>query len=64
VSNRALNMLADALRRRRRTIGTRWAKLDAGQQALLEARTCAKARPIPIWPAGRDRHDDDVPLHP
>src|SRR4051794_9868534 len=35
VSNRALNMLADALRHRRRTIGTRWRRLEAGQQALL-----------------------------
>ena len=29
VSNRALNMLADALRHRRRTIGTRWRRLKA-----------------------------------
>jgi hypothetical protein len=35
VSNRALIMLADALRQRRTTLGTRWRRLDAGAQALL-----------------------------
>jgi len=35
VSNRALTMLAEALRRERRARGTRWRRLDAGQQALL-----------------------------
>src|SRR4051794_27342924 len=35
VSTRALSMLADALRRRRRERATRWRKLSAGRQALL-----------------------------
>ena len=35
VSNRALIMLADLLRERRTTLGTRWRRLDAGRQALL-----------------------------
>jgi len=35
VSNRALIMLADLLRQRRRQRGTRWRRLDAGRQALL-----------------------------
>ncbi|MDT7701966.1 MAG: hypothetical protein QOJ30_4291 [Pseudonocardiales bacterium] len=35
VSNRALIMLSDALRHRRTQRGTRWRRLDAGQQALL-----------------------------
>jgi hypothetical protein len=35
VSSRALNLLAQALRRRRRELGTRWRRLDAGRQALL-----------------------------
>lgn len=34
-SDRALIMLADALRRRRAQLGTRWRRLDAQQQALL-----------------------------
>ncbi len=35
VSNRALIMLADLLRKRRATLGTRWRRLNAGRQALL-----------------------------
>jgi hypothetical protein len=35
VSNRALQLLAEALRRRRGELGTRWRRLDAGRQALL-----------------------------
>jgi hypothetical protein len=35
VSSRALNLLAEVLRRRRRELGTRWHRLDAGRQALL-----------------------------
>ena len=35
VSNRALQLLADALRRRRGELRTRWRRLDAGRQALL-----------------------------
>ena len=35
VSNRSLQMLADALRRRRRELGTTWRRLDPGRQALL-----------------------------
>ena len=35
VSNRALQLLADALRRRRRELRTRWRRLDPGRQALL-----------------------------
>jgi hypothetical protein len=35
VSSRALNLLAQALRRRRLELGTRWRRLDAGRQALL-----------------------------
>jgi hypothetical protein len=34
-SNRALIMLADGLRQRRTTLGTRWRRLDAGRHALL-----------------------------
>ena len=34
-SNRSLTMLADALRRRRREVGTTWWRLPAGRQALL-----------------------------
>src|SRR6476469_1021751 len=34
VSNRSLQMLADALRRRRRELGTTWRRLDPGRQAL------------------------------
>jgi len=35
VSNRALQVLADALRHRRTVLGTRWRRLSAGEQALL-----------------------------
>jgi hypothetical protein len=35
VSSRALNLLADALRRRRNQLATRWRKLSVGRQALL-----------------------------
>jgi DDE superfamily endonuclease/Helix-turn-helix of DDE superfamily endonuclease len=35
VSNRALIMLADALRQNRTKLGTRWRKLDPGRHALL-----------------------------
>lgn len=35
VSNRALQLLADALRARRNQLRTRWRRLDAGRQALL-----------------------------
>jgi Helix-turn-helix of DDE superfamily endonuclease len=35
VSSRALNLLAQALRRRRRELRTRWRRLNAGRQALL-----------------------------
>ena len=35
VSNRALQTLADALRHRRRILGSRWRRLAVGQQALL-----------------------------
>ena len=35
VSNRALQLLAEALRRRRGELRTRWRRLDAGWQALL-----------------------------
>jgi len=35
VSNRALRLLADALRARRRELRTRWRRLTAGRQALL-----------------------------
>lgn len=35
VSSRALTMLADSLRKRRAQRGTRWRRLDAGEQALL-----------------------------
>ncbi len=34
VSSRALNMRAEALRHRHRQRGTRWRRLDSGQQAL------------------------------
>jgi hypothetical protein len=35
VSNRSLIMLADALRQRRTTLGTKWRRLPVGRQALL-----------------------------
>jgi hypothetical protein len=35
VSNRALITLADVLRQHRRTLATRWRRLDPGRQALL-----------------------------
>jgi hypothetical protein len=35
VSNRALRVLADALRHRRTVLGSRWRRLPAGKQALL-----------------------------
>ena len=35
VSNRALQVLADALRQRRSAMGSRWRRLPAGEQALL-----------------------------
>lgn len=35
MSNHALITLSDALRRRRRDVGTRWRRLSAGRQALL-----------------------------
>ncbi len=35
VSNRALIMLADALRQNRAALKTRWRRLDPGRQALL-----------------------------
>jgi DDE superfamily endonuclease len=35
VSNRALQVLADALRHRRSVVGSRWRRLSAGEQALL-----------------------------
>ena len=35
VSNRALQVLADALRQRRSELGSRWRRLPAGRQALL-----------------------------
>lgn len=35
VSNRGLQLLADALRRRRGELRTRWRRLDVGRQALL-----------------------------
>jgi DNA invertase Pin-like site-specific DNA recombinase len=35
VSTRALQLLAEALRRRRTELRTRWRRLDAGRQALL-----------------------------
>lgn len=35
VSNRALRVLADALRHRRTMMGSRWRRLAAGDQALL-----------------------------
>lgn len=35
VSNRSLIMLADALRKRRSELGTKWRRLEPGRQALL-----------------------------
>lgn len=35
MSNRALQVLADALRHRRTAMGSRWRRLTAGEQALL-----------------------------
>jgi hypothetical protein len=35
VSNRALQVLAEALRQRRSAMGSRWRRLSAGEQALL-----------------------------
>ena len=65
VSNRALIMLSDALRKNRATLGTRWRRLNPGQQALLVVAHLRKGETSPR--SGyrvRDRHDDGVPLHP
>jgi hypothetical protein len=35
VSNRALQVLSEALRQRRCAVGSRWRRLSAGEQALL-----------------------------
>jgi hypothetical protein len=54
-SNRALIMLADGLRQRRTTLGTRWRRLDAGRHALLvvaylrKGETYADLVGRPIW---------------
>ena len=50
VSNRALIMLADALRQNRAERKTRWRRLEPGRQALLViSPTCARVRSTPIW---------------
>ncbi|MCU1631027.1 MAG: transposase, partial [Pseudonocardia sp.] len=52
VSNRALIMLSDALRHRRTQLGTRWRRLDAGQQALL---VVAHLRTVRATDAGHEQ---------
>ncbi|MDT7698963.1 MAG: transposase [Pseudonocardiales bacterium] len=51
-SNRALIMLSDALRHRRTQRGTRWRRLDAGQQALL---VVAHLRTVRATDAGHEQ---------
>ena len=52
VSNRALIMLSDALRKNRATLGTRWRRLEAGQQALLVVAHLRKGETYPDLAAG------------
>ena len=52
VSNRALIMLSDALRQNRATLGTRWRRLEAGQQALLVVAHLRKGETYPDLAAG------------
>ena len=52
VSNRALQVLADALRQRRTALGSRWRRLPRDGKRCWCWRTCARARPTPRWPAG------------
>ena len=52
VSNRALIMLSDALRQNRATLGTRWRRLEAGQQALLVVAHLRKGETYPDLASG------------
>jgi hypothetical protein len=65
MSNRSLIMLADALRQRRRELGTTWRRPDAGRQALL---VLAHLRKGETYPRPRDRlhrgHHDRLSLPP
>ena len=63
VSNRALIMLADALRRHRTQLRTRWRRLDAGHQALLVVAHLRKGETYADLACGfADRHHDGLPL--
>jgi hypothetical protein len=48
VSNRAVIMLGDELRHHRMKIGTRWRRLEAGQQALLTLARLRKGETFAI----------------
>ena len=64
VSNRALTMLSDALRQNRATLGTRWRRLEAGQQALLVVAHLRKGETYPDLATGhrRPRRPTDLGL--
>src|SRR3954452_10924133 len=62
VSSRALNLLADALRRRRRERATRWRKLSAGRQALLVVAHLRKGETYAELACLPDRDLDGLPL--
>lgn len=52
MSNNALTTLADALRQRRRQVGTRWRRLTVGRQALLVAAHLRKGETYTDLAAG------------
>ncbi len=52
VSSSALRFLADRLRKHRRTIGTRWRRLNAGRQALLALAHLRDGQPYAQLAAG------------
>ena len=51
VSSRALNLLADTLRRHRNELATRWRKRPPAARRCWWWPTCARARPTRSWPA-------------
>src|SRR6185295_5875027 len=55
VSNRALQVLADALRRHRTAMGSRWRRLPPGRQALLVLAHLRKGETYTLhWPTGSE----------
>lgn len=52
LSSRGLTMLAEALRHERRARGTRWRRLDTGQQALLVLAYLRKGETTRTWRSG------------